>query len=662
MDYDAYFNFLYKIIKDNEIKEESSIAKFYKNVLIPDNHTKKEISKIPICIIEINLEDGYILLMEDLPINFFLSHTILIGEHTNLIQFKLKNKIGYYLAEKKIFDKLKEEIDLKTATNFSPKDLFKKNFSYKFEQTKIMKELKNYLSSIKKLNFNEIHLVSGNNIENFIPTIKQEHFRLAKRMQLPIISLIENDYIKDSSIHIYDYISQMNLLNPIFNYEKHVFWDFEKKTNRKLYKDLHYNLFFYPNNKEIEEKINEIKNTNIIKEEIIEEINCIKKIRINSQHGNIPLPLWKSHKNQKFIKIEDSKSFFELSGVEFKNNMEILKDIFLQTETGEKAIFKNQFLNPKLDNFLENLKINKEILYFKDYKELLFLLKINDKTEKLIKIEHINKNLSRELIKIIKFLIKKTTLLSINYNKIPYFQDSNDLLSIYFKSLSATLYLEYEKYISKPNKEKLVKNSIKKSIFLIQNLKQNEIKFEHLYLLVQNILVLLKILEKIDPKTSQTISEFFYSYYKQIKFKIYKTKIFPEIEKLFEDISIANKIAKNKKIIILEKQKFEYNYLNENIKIIENLNPNKYFIVPNLKKIKEIFPYSYEEIINKLKYFTLEEIKNEKYIQTSKGKIRLLDNLFKISQIYENKKKILENDYFILLEELLPPKIHLPNQ
>ncbi|NCC71020.1 hypothetical protein EOM09_05545, partial [bacterium] len=85
MDYDAYFNFLYKIIKDNEIKEESSIAKFYKNVLIPDNHTKKEISKIPICIIEINLEDGYILLMEDLPINFFLSHTILIGEHTNLV-------------------------------------------------------------------------------------------------------------------------------------------------------------------------------------------------------------------------------------------------------------------------------------------------------------------------------------------------------------------------------------------------------------------------------------------------------------------------------------------------------------------------------------------------------------------------------------------------
>jgi hypothetical protein len=646
MNYNAYLNFIYKAIEKNQIKENSKIVKFKGKYEVEDSNIYKKKIELESHIVPINIENKLILLMDDLPINFLISHTILIGENSRLLKFKLKKKEEYYISTREIYEKIKENVEKQTLSNFNPKELFNKKFKYEFEQVKLIKDLKEYLSSIKKINFNKIHITNSDKIENFLPTIKQDHFTMAKKMNIPIIQLFEDGYIKDSSIHIKDNIRHNQIINSLLNYKKEFIWDFDKRDDEKLFKDLSYKIIFYPDFEEIESILEKNKNNNLSNDIILNEIKKYSKIILNSQNGRYVLPIWKSHNTQEFLGIKDTKNFLEISGVKFQDNMDILNGIYLQTERGEKALFKNQFLNPKIEKYFINLSIDDKEIYYNEFEELIFKLKISTNPDKIIKIEKIPENQINELKKSIKFIIKKLVLITIKNNKIPSKNNSNQEIDIYLKSVSASLYIEYEKFIKKENKKNLLKFAIQKSHYLINLLHSGQIQFENLYNLIQCILVLLKILEKINPKSAKEILKYFKEYFKEDKFKIYKNKQDLDIEKLLEDLIIINKLAEKKEVIIVEKIKIPPNLINKKVIKNKNIPIIKKYLKFNNNKLKQIFPYRYNLVKKELSNLNANNIRENEAIYLENLNIKIDSRFISKFEIYKYHKFLLENNYF----------------
>ena len=92
MNYDNYFNLFYKLNKTNLIQEKTKISPILKNKIIKKKEITQKEKEVEFYIIEILLENKKILLIEDFPINFLISHTILIGENVEILEFQIKDK------------------------------------------------------------------------------------------------------------------------------------------------------------------------------------------------------------------------------------------------------------------------------------------------------------------------------------------------------------------------------------------------------------------------------------------------------------------------------------------------------------------------------------------------------------------------------------------
>lgn len=648
---DNYLNFLYKLIINKKIKEKNFLGHFLNSIKIKNSRIYKKIIPTHFAIVPIKLEDERYLLLKDLPLNFLISYGILIGDKSEIIQFKLKGKDQVYICEKSLYNYFKEDIDDFSIKTVNPSDLFMKKCIYEFDKSEILKELKNYLQNRRKLDLNKIHIISSNNIENFIPTIKTSHFKIAEKLGLPITSLIEKGFIKDSIISVNDYKSHLEIIKPIKILKDNMIWSFEKKTDEKLYKDISREIIIDFDTNSIIKKIINACCTNFKKDELIKQIIKIKNIEISSDIGNIPIPLWKAINTQKYVEIKDEEDFFEITGVKFELNEKKLEKIYIQTIKGEEAIYRDKYIKSEFEKTVFELEKSTNIIKFKTPKDLILKLLYNEKDpQTIIKIEEINKTQFLELKKLIKSIIKKTIVSSVKYNKLPYENIPQTIIEQYYSSVFNSLNLYYTDYEKYPSKKLLLKKTIEKSNFLLQTIKTQKIEEKELFFLAQISLILIKISSKFDPKLAKEFEDLFISYFKELKINLKKSRIDENIEKLVNQISIANKISKKyKSYLILKNEKIDIKLFSKKLEIL-NKRPkiSKKIIKPNIRKIKEIFRYNakqVEEQINSINYSNI----NRQTISIKGKTIALKQDFYTIYDEYENYKIKLQNEWFELL-------------
>ena len=218
--------------------------------------------------------------------------TIVIGDKTDLVIFTNKESENI-ICSKNTFTKIKKNFQLKDLKNFDPKQLHKQKFIFDFERAEIINHINDFSIEKNKLDLNKIHIIDSKKVENFIPNIKNYHFRIAQNMHLPIICLIENNFIKKSIININDEKSMIEKLKPIFLFKEKKIFDFEKNTNNKLYIDIKKEIYIKLNKELLIDKIKYVPKINIEKEKLIEKINLKSNIEISNSNGKIPIPIFK---------------------------------------------------------------------------------------------------------------------------------------------------------------------------------------------------------------------------------------------------------------------------------------------------------------------------------------------------------------------------------
>lgn len=647
MNKDIFLNFFYILIKKGYLREKTQIKEFFKNNKIEKKLIRKEQINTPIFICKAVIDKEKILLIEDLPLNFMISHTILLGDKTELYEFEIENQEMKYIASKKVLDRIKYNFMINNIKKISPRELYNKKYRYYFELPKIVQNVKEYISNVKNLSFGRVHVVRGDTIENFIPTVKSQHFKLAEKMGLPLIPLLDHNFIKESIINIHDLNKMQELINPFLVYEKKISWDVLKENGLRVYKDISREYHIEFDKEAIIEKILNCKIVNFDKQKVIAEIKNMASIEISVTHGKYPLPIWKSRLDQKYVEIENSTEFLNISGVRFEIKDELFQNLYLQALSGEKALYKSKYIQKDLELSLESMEKSEKVV-FRNSLDLVFKLIYNLQTdvEEMILEERINEDRIEVLKKDIDFLLGKVIEKSVAFNKLPTFERERELFGKYLLSSSKSIFHEIEKFVKYPSKKNLLNRVNKKTEHIIKSIKNYELEFNHLYPTLQLILILIEVLKIYDEEYGINKENEFKSYFKNIVFKPENAKIDENAENLFKDLIILYEISRRNEVFLIKKQDLDKQYI-ENIKVLKNICPKAKYVKPNIKKIKDVFKYSYLEVITKIQELKPEELDKRVIINIKERNMVITEDFYRIHYEYENYRQALENEWFV---------------
>lgn len=648
MDGDLYLKFLYNLVETNQIREITKIKNFnYKKELNDKDLIIKKINALRV-IVPIKLENGNYILIDDLPMNFFLSHTIVIGEMCKLFSFQIEGKNELYYGNSESIIRLGKLIDKKTVKQIDPKSIVNTKFELHYETSPIIKNIKEYILDVKKIDMNKIQLVKTDKLENFIPTVKSLHFHMAIDMNIPIEPLVKDNFISHTSINIFDKNTQVSKLKPLNKYETDIDWFFDKEDNNETYKDISSQYYIILDYDTFTENL-EYTKSNLSLKELHQIIQSVGDIEISSQNANTPIPLFKSHLSQNFLKIKDLKKFEEISGRELILENNYLGSLLINTISGERAIFKEKYLNPEIEKIIENYEYSNRI-EFETGVELIVKLLLNSHSNEIIEKKSISENrinnIFSHLNKIEEYLIKET----INQNKIPTNENPNEIDDFYkniknklielFNSLNKDIYTQRE----------IIIEILKITLKINNSIKYLKLDFQNTFYILQNYIIILRILKKINPEKFMEKYEEINSLFKTFKVSYDLEEYDTNQDKLIEDIILANSIDEKEKIAIyIENNDFIRSQLSKKIKILIDEPKNRTYYEPNEEELKKIFPYSVLEICEQIK-----EIENqnifENNIEIRGRKVKIKKEYVKIVKVYDKYKIICENNNFKILK------------
>ena len=665
MDYDLFFSFLHDNIKNNRLKYESEILKFCDNLEIKSRDIKKIKVMLKSVIVKIAIGTNINLLLEDSPSNFFLSFGIVVGDKSIIKSFKLKDDEKLYVAEKKVMNKLIEHVELDSVKDFPAKKLKSLRYHLSYSLPTINLNLKEFSKKVKKIDLDVIHIVNSDSISNFVPTVNTHHLSIASRLGLEVVSLIDNSYIIDSNINIFDENGQIELLNPKFVFESEQVIEVRKINAKRIYRDFSKQIYVYPNSFALTSKLNNAKFLGIEKEKLIFELSKIKKIKISSNNGKILIPLWTVQNKEEFISIKNKIEFLEITGIDFdKQDFSNLKELFIQSQQGLKGKFCMKYLRHSFENVFEsqtgdkrlgtrdntisnNLNKSEIIQYASGNELLLKLMMINSEELVIVKSEFVSKEKIKEIDSSIRKLLHKIILKSVEFNKLPIENLVRDSFGKYYVSVSSQIYRLLEEYSEFASKSKLASETLNYSRNLLLVVKTKEIKFDYLYDINNCVLALIAVLKEFDLEKSEFYQKLFNDYFENQKPKNYlaKNMIF---EKFVNDVTFVNIMSKKYRVCVLVKKEFDLDVFNENV-VIFNEKPTveERTIRPNYVVLKKIFPYSFEEVALQLKKIPFNIIKYSSL--NLKGKIvPIKDEYYDIFEEYFEYKLLFSNDYFSL--------------
>lgn len=641
---DKLLKFLYKCIKNDLIYEKTKVLNFSNGLEIKNIETKK--INIRKSIIEINLDQNKKLLVCDRNLNLLLSHTIILGDETKLCEFNIENRKEKFIADEYTLSILKKEkIQMKIIKEVKPTFLFKQEIKYNFEEIDIIKKLKQYSKEALKINLNSIHIVKGNKLKPFVPTLKNSDLTLATSMKIPVVRLISKNYIRDTNINIFDDILQEKKLNSFLSFNEKKEVDFEKEKSQ-IYKDIDTNYYLKINISDINEKISKIPKSNVDKNRLISKIKKHSKFRLSYNQGKTLLPLWKIKEEQKFIEINGIKDFLNISGRPFEFNLDLFKTIYIINERGFEGSYKEKYLSKRFEKLFENINESK-ILEFEDEIELIIkIIYMNDIEALMIK-EKIKKteisSYSNQLIK----LKKKIIDISINYNYDIKKEKTKSEFSNILNEYSEKLKRDIGKYLEKPKKKQFLISNLQEIQRFNKYLNNKKIEKGDLYFILKILKIHLIILSSFNEEKSLKISQEIESIFKNLNLELNTTNS-KKLGTAFSDL-IKNK--DKKKLYYINKRENSYfkQELKEFIKL-ENYEIKKY-IKPKINLLKKNFPYSYEEISKKIVKYDSKDLE-EFEIKIKERFIKIKKNFYSEINIYQGFKKLCENEYFILLEKI----------
>ncbi len=669
MDEDIYLNFFYKVISNGYLVEKLNLIYSFQDKQLTKRDLIKKNITVEKAIVGFRLDDKKILLVEDFPLNFLLSYGILVGDKSELYEYMVQDKgnVETYISDKSVLEKIrrKKDVEESSVKKISYRDIYKKTFSANFVKPKIMNEIFDYIKDVKKLSMQQIHVINSKNIENFIPNVKKNHFNLAKSMSIPLIRLIEKNFIKNTTINIYDNSTLKKIIKPLFTYNVEEIQYVCKKNGMMVYRDVTRNYFIDIEEKKEEfiKKIQDAEKVNFNKEKVIANIQNSKPIRVSSSHGEMPLPIWKSTEENRYLEIEDKEDFRLISGLNVKLDANLFNEIYLQTTGGKGVVYKNKFLYEKMLPYLENISINYEgEIHFKDINDLIFKFIFHSESIDhhliLLKKEKINSDkinqFSSYIRKLLKLIIEKT----IEFNRTPHFRKPHEIVEYFYLDIIKKLNDIYANYLIYPSKEILLTETLEIVVLFRKVLKENIVKLDELYYFKEIFFTLIKISKEFDDgiesKLEEDISNFFSEDKNTNKIKLHieqeqkEESSFTYLD-FYKDVVLINSISKDKDVKIYLKKDFDLLILKD-IETISVLPDYKEYIIPNMKKLREIFKYSYKEISQKIKKYSKDNIQEGKIIIPLKDKKAVLKkDFYSIYKKYEGYREIAENDFFLAL-------------
>jgi len=605
MDYDLLLGFLHENIKNNRLKYESEILKFCDNLEIKARDIKKTKVMLKSVIVKVAIGTNINLLLEDLPSNFFLSFGIVVGDKSIIKSFKLKDDEKLYVAEKKVMNKLIEHVEIDSVKDFSAKKLKAIRYHLSYNLPKINLNLKEFSKKVKKIDLDVIHIVNSDSISNFVPTVNTHHLKIALRLGLEVVPLVDREYIIDSEINIFDENSQIELLNPKFVFESEEIIEVNKDNNKRVYCDFSKQIYVYPNSFALIEKLNNAKFMACEKEKLAFELSNIKKIKISSDNGKILIPLWSVQNKEEFIPIKNKIEFLELTGVNFdKENFSDLKELEIQSQQGLKGKFTLSYLRSSFENVFEKeLQSHRatelqgsrasEIIEFGSLNELLIKLMLTkSNTLVIVRYENVSKEKIKEIDSSIRKLLHKIIVKSVEFNKLPVENLVRDSFGKYYVSVSSQIYRLLEEYREFSSKSKLISETLVYSRNLLLVVKTKEIKFDYLYDINNCIIALIEVLKEFDFEKSIFYEKLFNDYFENQKPKNYLAKNIL-FEKFVNDVTFVNIMSRKYRVCVLVKKEFDFDVFNENIVVLdEKPTVEERIVRPNFVVLKKIFPYS----------------------------------------------------------------------
>lgn len=523
---------------------------------------------------------------------FYLSYSVLIGDKTPLYKATFLKGGIVYVEESNIED-IKDMLIHSTIKSVDVKEIFGKKIKWNYEKPKVLREINNYVKEKKELDLNEIHIQKGDKVELFVPTLKQKHFELAKKMHLPLFSLISKGFFNDTTLNIFDSQSLLKELNA-YKSEKISITTKEGKNGELIYRDVEKQLHILLPTDSFLEILDSLECRNVSKETLIEELHKRKTIQIGSRYyQTIELPVWKSSKG--IVTFEDEKEFEKHAGLSYRNKMNKLESIYLIDSKGDPLHFPNYYLNTSLKGLLTSY--HPPLLHFSTFDELFALMYIYEEKFPFSiivksfqvdnkKIEEISSICSKIIESILKESLSTITLPKPTKPATPL----ELMISHYTQELNAVrnTYLEQAK-------EALVELTSQYSQRIIHYIKKFPINSKTSYFYLEFSRELVKTLIFLD-KQYEHFEKTLEEYFKQVR-STYHLPLNDQEISTYNLTILAEELSKKYEIFILPLTKntpafsFEPKYLVKEEAINKSIKINKY-------KLKSLYPKSFDELIN----------------------------------------------------------------
>ena len=587
------FHLLEKAQKQECLFEKFHLSWFSQNG-VPVKKTTTQKSQKTISTTYINLGESIYLLVKAPLQEFFLAYSILIGDKTQMYKAKLLDG-GHLYFEEKYLEEIKDKLIHSTIEKVKIEELFEKPICWHYKKPKVLEHINAYVKEKKELDLNTLHVQKGEELELFVPTLKKNHFDLAKKMSLPLFPLLDKGFLDQQPLNLFDTNTLIEHLQPLYN-EKVSFTQRIGLNGELIYRDVEKQLHVLLPQKNIASLLENVECRNVSKETLIEELYKKKSVQIGSRYfETVELPLWKS--SQGIFTFEDEESFEKHAGLPYNKKKNELESIYLVDSQGDVLHFPNYHLNTQLKGLLYSFQ--PPVFHFSTYEEIFILAFLYEEEfpfSILVKAFEIDNQKINELSKICSCLLSKTLHYSLSTLKLPQVtQPSTPLeyvLAHYVQELSAlrNTYVEEAK-------EMLVEDSLKSAQNVLHYSRIFSLTQQNSFFYLEYIRGLVKTLMFLN-KEYQEYENTLYEYFKDVRstyhlpledndLKSYTLYLLAENYSKYTSISIY---AKNTSSLVFS------HFSNPNY--LEKEKANSLITRIDKKSLKKAYPNSYKDILS----------------------------------------------------------------
>ncbi|MCA9486067.1 MAG: hypothetical protein KC548_00260 [Nanoarchaeota archaeon] len=595
MNIDAYLHSISSLMETGQLSEEVKLHYFESGVLLPEHLISFEDCKIYEAIVRFELDDGRGFLVKDKPLHFFLAYGLILEAGTEFFLCKEKGKGELIMKEEtfKILDTLYPGRFEKKGV-LAAEDLKGKNFEYPYERVKMIHDLGVYCNQMKHFKMWKFHFCTCSG-GLFLPTVYEDHFDEAQRMTLPVVSLLDKEKIRSSDISFFSEGELLGALKPFCLFKSTVRCPLHLKKKTPLFLDVGRHLYFSLNPSHMFSLVLHADRTNVEKDTLIQLLRQMNGVRVSSNSGTLPLVLYKNYSRGTSYSPSSQQDFLERSGRDFQLEASFLSSLQIIMEGGTKGEYQHLFLRNDFLGAVEKMQDEYTASFEHPY-ELILGLTACKEVRNILHVETLDQKQLEEFFSTLLLLLEAFIKECILENKIPKQHDFTSPLEVYFVSLYASLFKSFREFENFPSRKHLLEvlsATVQRAAKVLSHylLRPNELYFVGAFL-VQCFLMA----KNLDTEKTHSLTERFGDLFNASHFILARFSLAQDIENLIDDCIFAEEMSSQKSVKILVKQRFDFSLVSEASLLLKVPPSHDFFIRPNSKRIKKIFPFSAREV------------------------------------------------------------------